>query len=135
MKGSTSRQPAVPGPLPWVSAAHARSEFLRLRNVVDALVRIAEHAGDTTSFLNEAADTAMQLTRATGAVVLMADKTMALSIAAARGQMAGVDGAAFDMDRRLHARPCGRTRPCTATPPIATTGSKAPSVPGTRCIR
>jgi len=84
----------APKALPWVSAAHSRSEFLRLRNAVDALVRIAEHAGDTDSFLNEATETVMELTRATGAVV-MADVTMALTVAAARGQMAGVDGAAF----------------------------------------
>ena len=34
-----------PRTLPWVSASHGKSEFLRLRGVADALVRIAEHAG------------------------------------------------------------------------------------------
>ena len=98
---SRSGDPAVPKVLPLASAAHARSQYLRLRSAVDALVRIAEHAGDTMSFLNEATDTAMELTRATGAVVLMTDPSMALTVAAARGQMACVDGDAFDGGQTL----------------------------------
>ena len=45
-----------PKTLPWVSTSHGKSEFLWLRGVADALVRIAEHAGDTGSFLDEATD-------------------------------------------------------------------------------
>ena len=96
-----SRQQSTPQALPWVSAAHERSKLLRLHNVVDALVSIAEHAGDTTSFLAEATATAMELTRATGAVVLLADNTMALTVAAARGQMACVEEAAFGHGQTL----------------------------------
>lgn len=94
--------------LPRVSATRGASEFLRLRSVVDALVRIAEHAGDTASFLEEAADTVMQLTRATGAVVLMANGDGPLTVASARGQMAGVSGEVFDRGQTL-ARACLRS--------------------------
>ena len=82
-------------PSPPLSADQERSKFLRLSSTVDALVRIAEHAGDTASFLDETTVTVMELTRATGAVVLIAGEAMALQVAAARGQMAQVDGAAF----------------------------------------
>ena len=95
-------------PLPWVSAVHGNSEFMRLRTVVDALVRIAEHAGDTRSFLDEATDTVMELTRATGAVVLMADDSNSLAVASARGQLASVDTCVFG-DGHTLARACLRT--------------------------
>jgi diguanylate cyclase (GGDEF)-like protein len=98
---------STPRATPWVSPARGKSEFLRLRSVVDALVRIAEHAGDTASFLDQATRTVMELTRATGAVVLMAGEDGALSIASARGQMAGIDGAAFERGQTL-ARACLR---------------------------
>lgn len=101
MAGSTCADAAIAKPLPWVSAARGRSEFLRLRSVVDAMVRVAEHAGDTTSFLDEATDTVMQLTRATGAVVLMAGDGHSLTVAAARGQMACVHAIAFDGGQTL----------------------------------
>ena len=94
-----------PRTLPWVSASHGKSEFLRLRGVADALVRIAEHAGDTSSFLDEATDTVMVLTRATGAAVLLADDAVALTVASARGQMAEVGEEAFDSGHTL-ARAC-----------------------------
>ena len=84
-----------------MSADQERSKFLRLDGTVTALVRIAEHAGDTAAFLDEATATAMELTRATGAVVLIADEAMALRVAAARGQMAEVDGAAFEAGQTL----------------------------------
>ena len=64
-------------------------------------MRIAEHAGDTASFLDEATDTAMELTRATGAVVLIADEALALHVAAARGQMADVERDAFESGQTL----------------------------------
>jgi diguanylate cyclase (GGDEF)-like protein len=90
-----------------VSPARGRSEFLRLRSVVDALVRIAEHAGDTASFLDQATRTLMELTRATGAAVLMADSAGTLSIASARGQMSGMESTSFDKGQTL-ARACLR---------------------------
>jgi diguanylate cyclase (GGDEF)-like protein len=100
-------QAKTPRATPWVSPARGRSEFLRLRSVVDALVRIAEHPGDTSSFLDQATRTLMELTRATGAAVLMADAAGALSIASARGQMASMDSTAFDKGQTL-ARACLR---------------------------
>jgi diguanylate cyclase (GGDEF)-like protein len=103
----SAKQVQQPRATPWVSPARGRSEFLRLRSVVDALVRIAEHAGDTASFLDQATRTVMELTRATGAVVLMADVEGKLSIASARGQMASMDGSAFDSGQTL-ARACLR---------------------------
>ena len=102
-----AKQAQQPRATPWVSPARGRSEFLRLRSVVDALVRIAEHAGDTASFLDQATRTVMELTRATGAVVLMADTAGTLSIASARGQMGGMDSSAFDKGQTL-ARACLR---------------------------
>ncbi|MFP7721710.1 sensor domain-containing diguanylate cyclase [Lysobacter sp. A3-1-A15] len=87
--------------LPWASAAHGRSEYTRLRNVVDALVRIAEHAGDTGPFLDEATATVMELTRATGAVVLTSGGPDGLQVRSARGQMRHIDRAAFDAGHTL----------------------------------
>ncbi|MGH8075892.1 MAG: diguanylate cyclase domain-containing protein [Lysobacter sp.] len=81
---------------------------MRLRTVVDALVRIAEHAGDTASFLEEATDTVMELTRATGAVVLMASDDVSLTVACARRQMAEVGAEDFDRGQTL-ARACLRS--------------------------
>ncbi len=103
--------------LPWVSGSQGASDYVRLRTVVDALVRIAEHAGSTASFLEEATDTIMQLTRATGAVVLMANDTPVLKVASARGQMTGVAVEAFDCGHTL-ARACMRSHQvlhCDAT--------------------
>lgn len=94
-----------PSPLRLLSASHGRSEFLRLRGVADALVRIAEHAGDTGSFLDEATDTVMELTRATGVAVLLADDAITLTVASARGQMTDVGEEAFDNGHTL-ARAC-----------------------------
>jgi transcriptional regulator with GAF, ATPase, and Fis domain len=88
-----------------VSPARGRSEYLRLRSVLDALVRIAEHPGDTASFLEQTTRTVMELTRATGAVVLMSDPAGSLSIASARGQMAGMDSQLFEGGQTL-ARAC-----------------------------
>ncbi|MFD0738450.1 diguanylate cyclase domain-containing protein [Lysobacter koreensis] len=101
MNIAVSKQQSTSQALPWVPAAHERSKLLRLHNVVDALVSIAEHSGDTASFLDEATATAMELTRATGAVVLLAEPSRELSIAAARGQMACVDEAAFGRGQTL----------------------------------
>jgi diguanylate cyclase (GGDEF)-like protein len=95
--------------LPRISAARGSSEFRRLRSVVDALVRIAEHAGDTASFLEEATGTVMELTRATGAVVLMAREGQSLTVASARGQMTGLPPEAYDMGQTL-ARACLRAQ-------------------------
>jgi diguanylate cyclase (GGDEF)-like protein len=89
-------------------ASHGKSEYARLRTVVEALVRIAEHAGNTGSFLEEATETVMELTRATGAVVLMADAAGALTVASARGQMMEVEQSSFDRGHTL-ARACLRS--------------------------
>jgi len=105
---STLKHPGPHLPRPWVSPAHGRSEYLRLRSVVDALVSIAEHAGDTASFLDEATETIMQLTRATGAVVLMAAPDSPLAVASARGQFARVDPTAFGAGHTL-AQECLRS--------------------------
>lgn len=98
--GSVSASRAAPRMQPWTSTAHGRSEYLRLRNVVDALVRIAEHAGDTGPFLDEATATVMELTRATGAVVLTAARG-GLQVRSARGQMKHIEPAAFDAGHTL----------------------------------
>ena len=95
--------------LPRISAARGSSEFRRLRSVVDALVRIAEHAGATASFLKEATGTVMELTRATGAVVLMAREGEPLTVASARGQMMGLPPEAYDKGQTL-ARACLRAQ-------------------------
>lgn len=89
----------------WVSASRGNSEFLRLRNVVDALVRTAEHSGDTASLLDETLNTVMELTRATGAVVLLSEAGKGLSVASVKGQMTQVDRCAFDSGQTL-ARAC-----------------------------
>ena len=102
---ATPGQQPQPRMVSWSSQAHGRSEYLRLRSVVDALVRIAEHPGDTRSFLGEATATVMELTRATGAVVLMAEGDGALRVASARAQMRRVDRAAFG-DGQTLARAC-----------------------------
>ncbi len=73
--------------------------------MVDALVRVAEHPGDTRAFLGVATATAMELTRATGAAVLMAGDDGSLRVASARGQMRRVGRAAFDNGQTL-ARAC-----------------------------
>jgi diguanylate cyclase (GGDEF)-like protein len=89
----------------WVSASRGTSEFLRLRNVVDALVRTAEHSGSTTSLLDDALNTVMELTRATGAVVLLSEAGKGLSVASVKGQMTHVERSAFD-DGQTLARAC-----------------------------
>ena len=104
--GSISSQ--VARELPRVSAQRGASEYLRLRGVVDALVRIAEHAGNTASFLDEATATAMELTRATGAVVLMADGDRLLRVASAAGQMQAVAADSYEAGETL-ARACLRS--------------------------
>ena len=98
--GSVPASGAAPRMQPWTSAAHGRSEYLRLRNVVDALVRIAEHSGDTGPFLDEATATVMELTRATGAVVLTSARG-GLQVRSARGQMKHIEPAAFDAGHTL----------------------------------
>jgi diguanylate cyclase (GGDEF)-like protein len=95
--------------LPRISATRGSSEFRRLRSVVDALVRIAEHAGDTASFLEDATGTVMELTRATGAAVLMARESQPLTVASARGQMLGLPPEAYDKGQTL-SRACLRAQ-------------------------
>ena len=95
--------------LPRISAARGSSEFRRLRSVVDALVRIAEHPGNTASFLEEATGTVMELTRATGVAVLMSRDGKSLEVASARGQMLGLASEAYDKGQTL-ARACLRAQ-------------------------
>ena len=97
--GSISSQ--VARELPRVSAQRGASEYLRLRGVVDALVRIAEHAGNTASFLDEATATAMELTRATGAVVLMADGDRLLRVASAAGHLQALAADSYEAGEPL----------------------------------
>jgi len=78
---------------------------MRLRTLVDALVRIAEHSGDTSSLLDDALNTIMNFTRATGAVVLLHRIGDGLEIARVKGQMASVDRSDFEAGATL-ARAC-----------------------------
>lgn len=89
----------------WVSTSRGASEFLRLRNIMDALVRTAEHSGDTASLLEDALRTVMELTRSTGAVVLLSEAGRGLTVASVRGQMQDVDRGAFEAGSTL-ARAC-----------------------------
>lgn len=89
----------------WVSSSRGASEFFRLRNIVDALVRTAEHSGDTPSLLDEALNTVMELTRATGAVVLLSEAGKGLAVGSVKGQMTEVDRPAFNAGETL-ARAC-----------------------------
>ncbi len=106
---SMPRSQAHSSTLPRISAARGSSEFRRLRSVVDALVRIAEPAGSTASFLEQATGTVTELTRATGAVVLMARDGQPLAVASARGQMLGLPTDAYDKGQTL-ARACLRAQ-------------------------
>jgi len=117
--GALQGQQKIDRVLPPISASHGKSEFLRLRSVADALVRIAEHAGDTGSFLDEATDTVMELTRATGMAVLIADREMSLAVASARGQMAAVDEDGFNLGHTL-ARACLQSHAALHSDAVAT---------------
>jgi diguanylate cyclase (GGDEF)-like protein len=63
------------------------SEIHRLRGLVAALAAVAEHPGSTQSFIEYALDKVVEVTRATGGVVLLSGAEAGLDVAFAHGQM------------------------------------------------
>lgn len=92
----TAGRPRPERGLPWISSSAKDSEILRLRGLVAALASIAEHPGETTGFVEDALDTVVEFTRATGGAVLLDRSDDGLEIACARGQMAQVEAEAFN---------------------------------------
>lgn len=92
----TAGRPRTERGLPWISSSAKDSEILRLRGLVAALASISEHAGETTHFVEDALDTVVAFTRATGGVVLLDAADTGLQVACARGQMGQVGGDAFN---------------------------------------
>jgi diguanylate cyclase (GGDEF)-like protein len=86
----TAGRPRPERGLPWISSSAKDSEILRLRSLVAALASIAEHPGETRGFIDDALETVVTLTRATGGVVLLDMPGSSMHIACARGQMADV---------------------------------------------
>jgi len=91
--------------LPWIASSSKDSEIHRLRGLVAALGAVAEHPGTTQSFIEYALEKAVEITRATGGVVLLDGADAGLSIACAMGQMAKLDVDDFDHGATL-ARAC-----------------------------
>lgn len=83
----TAGRPRPERGLPWISSSAKDSEILRLRSLVAALASISEHPGEATHFVEDALDTVVTLTRATGGVVLLDAADEGLQVACARGQM------------------------------------------------
>ena len=77
--------------LPWIASSSKDSEIHRLRGLVAALGAVTEHPGSTQSFIEYALEKAVEITRATGGVVLLDGADAGLSIACAMGQMAKLD--------------------------------------------
>jgi diguanylate cyclase (GGDEF)-like protein len=95
-------RPRSPRGLPPLSSSSSKdSEILRLRSLVSALASIAEHPGETSGFIEDALDTVVELTRATGGVVLMDGSDAGLHVACARGQMARLDRDDFNGGQTL----------------------------------
>ena len=92
----TAGRPLPERGLPRISYSAKDSEILRLRSVVAALASISEHAGETNHFVDDALETVITLTRATGGVVLLDGVDSGLRLACARGQMARVTEDAFN---------------------------------------
>lgn len=86
----TAGRPRPERGLPWISSSAKDSEILRLRGLVAALASISEHPGETPAFIEDALDTVVSLTRATGGVVLLDGPGPGLHVACARGQMTQV---------------------------------------------
>lgn len=86
----TADRPRSQRGLPWISSSAKDSEIHRLRSLVAALASIAEHPGETSHFVEDALDTVVALTRATGGVVLLDGVESGLQVACARGQMVKV---------------------------------------------
>ncbi len=101
----TAGRPRTDRGLPWISSSAKDSEILRLRSLVAALASISEHAGETARFVEDALDTVVALTRATGGVVLLDAAESGLQVACARGQMAEVEEDEFNGGGTL-ARAC-----------------------------
>lgn len=78
-----------------ISASAKDSEILRLRSLVAALAATAEHPGETAGFIKDALDTVIELTRATGGVVLLEHGEAGIEISCARGQMKSLTGDAY----------------------------------------
>lgn len=83
----TAGRPQSPRGLPWITTSAKDSEIHRLRSLVAALASIAEHPGETGRFIEDALDTVVALTRATGGVVLLDGPGPGMHVACARGQM------------------------------------------------
>ncbi|WP_187770621.1 sensor domain-containing diguanylate cyclase [Cognatilysobacter lacus] len=79
--------------MPWIASSSKDSEIHRLRGLVSALAAIAEHPGTAQSFIEYALDRVVEVTRATGGVVLLDGSEVGMDVAVAHGQMTlpGVD--------------------------------------------
>jgi diguanylate cyclase (GGDEF)-like protein len=97
----TAGRPRPERGLPWISSSAKDSEILRLRSLVAALASIAEHPGETRGFIEDALETVVTLTRATGGVVLLDGPGSELQVACARGQMSEIAEEAFNAGATL----------------------------------
>lgn len=97
----TAGRPRDQRGLPWISSSAKDSEIHRLRSLVAALASIAEHPGDTRGFIEDALETIVTLTRATGGVVLLDGPGPGMHVACARGQMAQVSEHDFNANGTL----------------------------------
>lgn len=97
----TAGRPRTERGLPWISSSAKDSEILRLRSLVAALASIAEHPGETRGFIEDALETVVTLTRATGGVVLLDGPGHGMNVACARGQMAEVSEDDFNAGSTL----------------------------------
>ena len=86
----TPGRPRTERGLPWISSSSKDSDINRLRGLVAALAAVAEHPGSTQSFIEYALEKAVEVTRATGGVVLLDGAEAGLAIACAQGQMSKV---------------------------------------------
>ncbi|TBR14640.1 MAG: GGDEF domain-containing protein [Lysobacter sp.] len=91
--------------LPWSSSSAKDSEILRLRSLVATLAGIAEHPGETAHFIEDALEKVIELTRATGGVVLLDGAEAETVVACARGQMQTLERDAYS-DGETLARAC-----------------------------
>lgn len=79
--------------------------MLRLRSLVAALASTAEHPGETAGFVEDALGTVIELTRATGGVVLLDRGEAGIEVSCARGQMKSLGVDAYSGGETL-ARAC-----------------------------
>ncbi|GAB6197295.1 diguanylate cyclase domain-containing protein [Lysobacter xanthus] len=107
----TPGRPRTERGLPWIASSSKDSEIHRLRGMVAALAAIAEHPGSTESFIEYALDKVVEVTRATGGVVLLDGAEAGMAIASARGQMARVGVDEFTGGQTL-ARACIEAGTC-----------------------